>query len=160
MSETSEDKSKRKYVKVLRDNQWSYQYSVFYENPEESVGLLADMVKFKRCLKREYSGVPFLFRIQLHTHHSGELQAFLTLFTTEKLKGFDELANKAFPSSMNTQYQRLTDEMLSRKASAILHQRPHNLSKVFGKDGQNRWGVLNKPLLKPIQQAYRSETGE
>jgi hypothetical protein len=160
MSETSEDKSKRKYVKVLRDNQWSYQYSVFYENPEESVGLLDHMVKFKRCLKREYSGVPFLFRIQLHTHHSGELQAFLTLFTIEKLKGFDELANKAFPSSMSTLYQRLTDEMLSSKASAILQQRPHSLSKVFSKEGQNRWGILNKDALKPIQQAYRDETGE
>lgn len=148
MSETSEDKSKRKYLSVLEGNEWGYQYSVFYDNPEQSVELLGDMVTFKRYLRRQYSNQPFLFRIQTHIHKEEKvLQAFLTLFTTEKLTGFGDLADKAFPSPVNTMYQPLTDGKLASMIGSIEKQKLHDLSKLFGKVGQNRWGILNKPLL-------------
>lgn len=148
MSETSEDKSKRKYLKVLKENEWSYQYSVFYDDPVQSVNLLDDMVAFKRYLRRQYKDQPFLFRIQTHMHKEKKvLQALLTLFTTVKLTGFDELTNKAFPSPMNTQSRRLTDDKLASMVGSIEKQKSHDLSKIFNKVGQNQWGILNKPQL-------------
>ena len=151
MSETSEEKSKRRYLSVLKENQWSYQYSVFYDDPVQSVELLDDMVRFKRYLRREYKNQPFLFRIQTHMHRDKQvLQALLTLFTTEKLTGFEELANKAFPSPMNTQSRYITDGKLASMVESIGRQRTHDLSKLFNKVGQNQWGILNKPLLVKV----------
>lgn len=150
MSETSDDKSKRRYLNVLKENQWNYQYSVFYDDPKQSVCLLDDMVTFKHRLRRQYKAQPFLFRIQTHTHKDEKvLQAFLTLLTTEKLDDLEGFAGKVFPSAVNAPSRRLTGEKLATMARSIERQRPHDLSKLFGKSGQNRWGILNKPLLVP-----------
>jgi hypothetical protein len=147
VSESSEEKTKRKYLTVLRGYQWSYQHSVFYDDPEQSYALLDHMVKFKQVLRRRCPDQPFLVRIQTLKKGSAPYQAYLTIFTTKKVEDLREVANKVFPTIMNVMGKRLSVEKLDQIAGAIEKQKPHDLTKLFDKAGINRWSVLNKQLL-------------
>lgn len=149
MSESSEAKTKRKYLVVLRSNQWPYQHSIFYDDPEQSHALLEHMVKFKQTLRRRCPDQPFLVRVQTLKKGGDPLQAYLTIFTTKKVEDLREIANKVFPTVMNALGKRLSIEKLDQIARSIEKQKPHDLSKLFGKQGANRWSVLNKHLLLP-----------
>ncbi|SPO56628.1 conserved protein of unknown function [Pseudomonas sp. JV551A1] len=74
-------------------------------------------------------------------------QAYLTMFTTKPVDGLQDVADKTFPSLMNVMDQALSVSKLDTIADTIERQRPHDLSKFFGKGKVNRWTVLNKPLL-------------
>ena len=147
MSETSEDKTKRKYLSVLRNYQWSYQHSIFYDDPKLSERLLEEMVPFKQRLRRQCSEQPFLVRIQTLKKGSNPHQAYLTIFTTKKVEGLKEMANKVFPATMNVMGKRLSGEKLKQIADAIERHKPHDLSKIFGMTGINRWSILNRDNL-------------
>lgn len=149
MSESSEEKTKRKYLTVLRGYQWSYQHSVFYNDPEQSHALLEHMVRFKQVLRRRCPDQPFLVRIQTLKKGSVPHQAYLTIFTTKKVEDLREMANKVFPAIMNVMGKKLSVEKLDQIARAIEKQKPHDLSKVLDKAGINRWTVLNKDKLVP-----------
>lgn len=146
MSETSEEKTKRKYLTMLRDYEWSYQHSVFYDDPEQSIGLLEDMVSFKQMLRRRCPDQPFLIRVQA-LKKGAVHQAFLSIITTAKVDDLKEIANKKFPATMNVVGRRLSVERLSQQAHVIEQAKPHDLSKLFDKAGTNRWSVLNKHML-------------
>lgn len=150
MSETSEEKTKRKYLTVLRGYQWSYQHSVFYDDPEQSLGLLDDMASFKQMLRRRCPDQPFLIRVQA-LKKGAVHQAFLSIITTAKVEDLQGVANKAFPAKMNVVGRRLSAERLSQQARVIEEAKPHDLSKLFDKAGINRWSVLNKHSLAPVQ---------
>ena len=150
MSETSEEKTKRKYLTVLRGYQWSYQHSVFYDDPEQSLGLLEDMASFKQMLRRRCADQPFLIRVQA-LKKGAVHQAFLSIITTAKVDDLREIANKTFPAKMNVVGRRLSAERLSQQARVIEEAKPHDLSKLFDKVGINRWSILNKDSLIPLQ---------
>lgn len=147
MSETSEEKTKRKYLTVLRGYQWSYQHSVFYDDPDQSHALLEHMVRFKQILRRRCPDQPFLVRIQTLKKGSVPHQAYLTIFTTKKVEDLRQMANKVFPATMNVLGKRLSAEKHDQIARAIEKQKPHDLSKLFDKVGINRWTLLNKQHL-------------
>lgn len=150
MSESSEDKTKRRTVSALRTYQWSYQHSVFYDDPTESHSLLEDQVQFKQVLRRKCPDQPFLTRIQSLKQGGAPLQAYLTIFTTNEVEGFQSIVDKVFPKKMNARGRRLSDSKLESIITAILEQKPHDLSKIFDKVGTNRWTILNKHQLVPF----------
>ncbi|WP_448123656.1 hypothetical protein [Pseudomonas veronii] len=150
MSETSEEKTKRRYLAVLRGYQWSYQHSVFYDDPEQSLGLLHDMAPFKQMLRRRRPDQPFLIRVQA-LKKGAVHQAFLSIITTAKVEDLRTIANKTFPATMNVVGRRLSVERLSQQARVIEEAKPHDLSKLFDKVGINRWSILNKDSLIPLQ---------
>lgn len=150
MSETSEEKTKRKYLTVLRGYQWSYQHSVFYDDPEQSLGLLEDMASFKQMLRRRCPDQPFLIRVQA-LKKGAVHQAYLSIITTAKVDDLRGIANKTFPAKMNVLGKNLSVEKHDQIARAIEKQKPHDLSKLFDKAGINRWSVLNKHLLEAIE---------
>lgn len=150
MSETTEDKTKRRYLTVFRGNPWSNQYSVFYADPTLSHTLLDDMVSFKQRLRRVYPDQPFLIRVQLKSGSGRPLQAFLNIFTTKPADGLQDVVNKVFKTPMAVLSRRLNEGKLVTIANAIENQRPQNLSRFFGKAGVNRWTVLNKELLVEV----------
>ena len=146
MSETSEDKTKRKFVAHLRKPIWTIQYSVFYVNPAESYKLLEDQKRFRREMKRKFPEQPFLVRVQ--THRKGKThQAYLTFYTTQKSDGVEELAKRYFSSEVKVVSQPLTVEGCESKAGTILKQGLHDLEKVFGQVRIRRHDVINKHLL-------------
>lgn len=152
MSETSEEKTKRKYLTVLRGNQWLYQHSVFYDDPEQSLGLLDDMASFKQMLRRRCPAQPFLIRVQA-LKKGAVHQAFLSIITTARVDDLREIANKTFPATMNVVGRRLSAERLSQQARVIEEAKPHDLSKLFDKAGINRWTLLNKQHLAESNDA-------
>ncbi|MNJ41418.1 hypothetical protein D3C77_363420 [compost metagenome] len=150
MSETTEDKTKRKYLAVFKGNPWSNQYSVFYADPTMSNSLLDDMVAFKQRLRRVYPDQPFLIRIQLKSGSGWPLHAYLTMFTTKPVDGLQDLVSQLFTTPMKVLSRRLNEGKMVTIANAIDKQRPQNLSKFFAKAGVNRWTVLNKGLLVEV----------
>jgi hypothetical protein len=153
VSETSEEKTKRKYLTVLRGYEWSYQHSIFYDDPEQSLGLLKEMVSFKQMLRRRCPDQPFLIRVQ-GLKKGAVHQAFLSIITTAKVDDLVEIANKTFPAKMNVVGRRLSAERLSQQASVIEEAKPHDLSKLFDKSGINRWTLLNKYHLAGLDDAF------
>ncbi len=148
MSETTEDKTKRRYLAVLKGNDWTYQYSVFYDKPELSVNMLSDMAKFKQRLRRLFPNQPFLIRLQ--ELRKGRIrQVFLSIITTAKVENLREIANKMFPATMNVLSKALSAEKLDTIAGAIERQVPHDLNRFFNKDNVPRWSVLNSNSLMP-----------
>lgn len=152
MSETSEEKTKRKYLAVLRGYQWSYQHSVFYNDAEQSHALLDDMVRFKQVLRRRCPDQPFLIRVQA-LKKGAVHQAFLSIITTAKVEDIEGIANKTFPSVMNVRGRLLSAERLSQQGHVIEEAKPHDLSKLFDKAGINRWSVLNRSQLHALLPA-------
>lgn len=153
MSETTEDKTKRKYLALLTENQWSHRYSVYYADPVMSKSLLADMVEFKQVLRKQYPNQPFLIRIQIKAgglNGDKTLQAYLTILTTASSEGLKVVAHDTFSSEVNIQRGKVTSTKLESIASAIDKQKPHDLSKVFGDVRVRRYSVLNKEMLKPL----------
>lgn len=146
MSESSEDKTKRKYLAVLKGNSWNYQYSIFYDKPELSVNMLSDMAKFKPRLSRLFPNQPFLIRLQ-ELRKGRVRQVFLSIITTAKVENLREIASKMFPAVMNVKSRALSAEKLDTIADAIERQVPHDLNRFFNKEVVPRWSVLNKELL-------------
>jgi len=153
VSETSQDKTKRMYIALLTENQWSYRYSVFYADPSLSNRLLTDMVGFKQSLRRVYPNQPFLIRIQTKVgglDDNTTLQAYLTILTTARSENLKGVAHDTFSSEVRIQRGKVSAEKLASMASAIDKQKPHNLQKVFGDIRIRRWTLLNKPMLVPV----------
>lgn len=156
MSEPSEEKTKRKYLAHLNEYEWSYQYSLFYDDTEESRHLLDDMVGFKQALRRKWPDAAFLIRIQSHRkdvgngHANRELQAFLSILCTNKLEGImDGFLDPLFSAPVNIIYKRLSIAKQRQIFSSISRQRAHDLTKIF-KDKTTpikRYSVLNKAQL-------------
>lgn len=161
MSETTEDKTKRKYLALLIGHQWSYRYSVFYADPAMSKNLLTDMVEFKQALRKRYPDQPFLIRIQMKAgglNGDKTLQAYLTILTTASSEGLKVVAHDTFSSEVNIQRGKVTSAKLVSMASAIDKQKPHNLTKVFGNVRIRRWTLLNKGML--VQCDYEPDDQE
>jgi len=149
MSESSEDKTRRKFAKYLLDPRWTYQYSFFYEDPTESKSLLDDQKLFRQELRRKFPNQPFLVRVQTLKRPGRELQAYLTIYTTQKTEGVFEVSERYFP--VNVLYRQLTERRREVKAHKILTQKPHDLTKLFGSVRIRRYGIINKHLLADIE---------
>lgn len=153
MTETSDSKSKRSYLKLLNDYEWNYQHSLFYEDIQDSKALLDDMVRFKQLLRRKCPSQPFLIRIQLHNRKTdfnpdGGVQAFLVILTTINAHaGIAEAADNAMQAPYNVLSKKLTIEKTDKMASTIKSQKPHNLERFFGKFKVNRFSLLNRKKL-------------
>lgn len=145
----------RQYLKLHLSTQWRYQHTVFYANPEDSVSLLSDQVRFKEALRKHAPDQPFLCRIQLLDKE--ELQAIMVIYTTGKVHGLTELACKTFKQPMNTLGRGLPDSRRDGAAATIKREHAHNLAEFFEKPSVRRWSVLNKPLIDPSLQ-YKHKT--
>ncbi len=154
MSETSEEKTRRRYLALLTGNEWTMQYSVFYANPALSIQLLDDQIAFKQKLRKEYPDQPFLIRIQTKLGNGlGDktLQAWLSIITTKPVEGFESFLDKTFPVAMNGPGRKLNRMKLYTMTTALSKQKPHDLTKIFGDIRIRRWTLLNEPKLKPVQ---------
>lgn len=147
--ETSDDKTKRKYLKLLTEHEWHHQYSVFYEHHSESKNLLNDMKVFKQRLIRACPDQPFLVRIQLLSRENSP-QAYLTIFTTERSKELEKTHSNYWPNT-NLLGRKISKEKKERLANAIGRQKPHDLLRFFQVNRVRRYSVLNEGKLVPLE---------
>ena len=155
MSESPSDRTVRQYLKLHLSKQWRYQHTVFYANPEDSVSLLTDQVRFKEALRKHAPDQPFLCRIQL-LDKDGVQEAIMVIYTTGKVHGLTELACKTFKQPMNTLGRGLPDSRRDGAAATIKREHAHNLAEFFEKPSVRRFTVLNKPLIDPSLQYKRT----
>ena len=156
MSESPSDRTVRQYLKLHLSTQWRYQHTVFYVNPEDSVSLLTDQVRFKEALRKHAPDQPFLCRIQL-LDKDGVQEAIMVIYTTGKVHGLTELACKKFKQPMNTLGRGLPDSRRDGAAATIKREHAHNLAEFFEKPSVRRFTVLNKPLIEPsLQYKYKT----
>jgi hypothetical protein len=148
MTESSEQKTKRRYVDLLTNYTWSHQYSIFYDDYQQSTNLLRDIKTFKQRLRRRLPDQPFLTKVAL-LNRDKKLQAYLTMFTTAPAMDWkiEEVACASFSSAVNVIQQRVSVASLERAGQTILRERPHNLNRFFGLAKINRYAILNQHRL-------------
>ena len=151
MSESSEDKTKRKHLEWLDEYEWVHQYSIFYDDPAKSVNLLTDRVGFHQALTRAYPKAGFLSRIQsLKSAIKGQPpQAYLMILASKKVSGMDAMIHRWFSSKVNLMSQPQNTVQLRKMYQTIKAQTPHDLRKVF-KDHKGpikRYSPLNKKQM-------------
>lgn len=146
MSEASKDKTKRKYLSMLRAYPWHHQHSVFYTDEPDSIALLDDMIAFKQLLRRRHPQHPFLIRIQL-LNREKKPQAFLSILAPARIEDIQDIADITFSADVVVLGRVCTEQRLERMASVIKAQKPHNLERFFNKHQVRRWSLLNKHLV-------------
>jgi len=149
MSESSEDKTKRKFAAYLRQPIWTFQYTVFYSDMEDSKNLLKHQKVFRQKLARKFPDQTFLLRIQ--TLNRWGHQAYLTIYTTTETNGIYKLVEDYFHADVRVRHRRVSEAQCNNKARKILTQKPHDLAKWFGPVRIRRYGVINKALLADIE---------
>jgi hypothetical protein len=66
MTESAEDKSKRKFIKHLNSTDWSKQFSIFYLDEQSSrEHAIEDSRRLRKMLGKEYRQQPWLYRLCL-----------------------------------------------------------------------------------------------
>ncbi|WP_342243231.1 hypothetical protein [Pseudomonas sp. OTU5201] len=158
MSESSEDKTKRKYVDQLLAGIWTYQYSVFYQNPDDSHQLIEDAASFKQGLSRKFPNQPFLIRVSLKGTGKSK-QAWLSVLTTQKSPELIDWAEQKFSVPVNVIFRRYSQAKAEQTAEAILKFRPHDLKHFFGKEKVNRYALINKNCFEEMRASH-AEAGD
>ncbi len=144
MSEGSTDRTKREMIDLYKNYQWSYQYSVFYDNPKESTHLQDDLNRLRLKLKNR-KGQPFF--VVKRTLNRGVLQAFATIFTTQEIEGFDKFVNKSSEYEINTRKRKVSDNFLASTIQKLKIQKLHDLDSFFGRRNIKRYSVINREQL-------------
>ena len=145
MSEDATDKTKRKMIDLYKEYDWSYQYSIFYNDKADSIHLQEDLNRLREKLKNNRKDQPFY--IVKRTLNRGGLQAFATIFTTQKIEGFDNFVRKSSQHEINIRKRTVSDDFLISTIEKLKKQKLHNLDKFFGIKDVKRYSVVNKSKL-------------
>ncbi len=164
MSESPEDRSKRRFLEHLDSHQWTYQVSIFlnyYGDKEHSLDVF-DSVRSR--IARVYKEQPFLWRLAAKgglppSYFKDEediglakvTSPYLTLFTDTSIpkKEIKHIIDK-MPGDfeLRVKVTALSEDKINSYRRAVKKQKPHNLKAIYGDRKINRFGVLNGKHLK------------
>lgn len=168
MSESAEDKTKRRFVSYLDSKDWVRQTSFWFTSLEyvKREEFFTHSHNLRESLAKSYPSCSFLWRLAAKRIDSADIftwqdqpyigpMPFWTVFQTEVLP-FQKVEGKAckvFKLELNSDQmadpcvyartKKANPEMLSRYRSTILSQRPHNLKNIFGDKKINRFHKRN-----------------
>lgn len=138
MSEASIDKTRRRLCSLFDFYNFKYQYSFFFPDGIEPEHFLNQAAKIKRFLRRKYKQ-PILLKINLSAKRG--LHAYITMYAEQQLEDYKKFMELRFPGEARS--RALTPEKIESTISAIMNQKPHNLSGYFKKNKVNRYTMLN-----------------
>lgn len=153
MSETTQDKTKRKLLHALHTYPWSYQYSIFFDESEDSIYLLDELPIFKKALRRVFPAEAMLLHVRLlkASNHPipRKTQAYVSIFTLNKLDAtrLNSIMEKCISDQTRLLCRKISPSKLNRTINSIQKQSLHNLVKFFGEKKVNRYALLNKAYL-------------
>jgi hypothetical protein len=172
MSETSLNKTRRKFISLLKDNHWTWQYSVFFDHHPESLNIVENTNTINSAVRKAYPDIAFLYRIVAKSISvdfvSGEPEGakmvtapYLTFFTSEKIQftPLMQLIHKSLErkdvqvsgseniKGVRLKLREVKDLKVSSYASSVKNQQPHDLNKLLDRNKVNRFGVLNRSKL-------------
>ena len=148
MTETAEQRTKRRFIEYLDMTEWEYQYSFFYQCAMDAREFaLVDAAKLKEKLRRTRSlqSQPFLYRLCLYKSN-----AFHTVFTTKKVDQIllKSLVEKVAKVEIRIMGREITSWKIEKYKRAVSKQRPHDLKGFFGDKKINRIALLNIKHIK------------
>jgi len=162
MSETSAEKTKRKYSKILLDHSWHHQISIFYNEYSDCEFALIHKPKITRFLMLNYPSHAFLYRLQLkNTEKSkfndlapqGKIEApYHTIHASRKIRR--EVLLEELTELLKVDFKLLTRpakrEKIEKAAQTIMNTRPHDLKRYFGiQRNIVRYSTIGKNKLIP-----------
>lgn len=157
MTESSEDKTKRRYIRQLLTYPWAYQTSLFYPSEQESLALIDDLSSIKAKLRRKYPDQPFLLRLALKHHPApaSETIAWLSVLTLSEIPTLKQFLRG--PDNHRVLRRGIAPDKRLRSAISIHTQRPHRLKEFFGRDKVNRYALLNEKHLPEPDESLMLE---
>ncbi|WP_087090832.1 hypothetical protein [Acinetobacter pittii] len=168
MSETSEEKKKRKLIAELRDYQWLYQYSVFPRlegaNREEDKSraeeiILSGLDKFRDKLRRKVSNIGILFEIrkmnvilirgfQTQYRRKNFVQIYITFHASAKIEEelLHEIVEAIYGDEVNITARLLGEQDVLGAIEKIQIQALHDFSSYYEIKGRkfNRYSGINR----------------
>lgn len=162
MTESPEQKSKRQFCTYLRDNEWVFQVSFFYQTKEASNKAIEDSKRLKNSLSRRFPETAILWRMQLKRFSNyyisdvAELgytnMPYHVFYFSQYITDFDFFAwcEQQFEENLYLQERRLHRAKIDRAIKSILKGKPHKLKEHFGRVKVNRFSLLNKKALIAI----------
>jgi hypothetical protein len=143
LSETAEQRTKRRFIEYLDLTTWTHQYSFFYQCAEDARACaLSDTTKLKEKLRRTKAlkSQPFLYRLCLY-----RANAFHTIFTNEAIKVglLESIICKTSGAELKVVGRELPEWKIERYRHAVSKKPPHNLKGFFGDKKINRIALLN-----------------
>ncbi len=161
MTESAEERTKRKFLSCFDRYDWNTQISIFLVSAEDIPDALDLFQKTRKHLARKIPEDPILWRIcskgvnpsKVYSDYHGTsktlLSPYLTIFTTKELKPNE--AKSLFESlKIGTRIiikaRKLSLAKKHTYQRSIKIQKPHDLTKIFGEKKVKRFGVLNEKL--------------
>lgn len=153
--EDSKDKTKRKIISLLSENEWNYQYSIFCNLRDVSDLDVKDLAlswvegfedkKYRDYLRKTNFEQPILFFYRKNILKERKCsQIFITLFSNDPVNMGD--IQSYSDCILNVLDRKVTRLKLDRSCNSIKTQRLHDLSCLGDK---KRYSVINKKYLIP-----------
>ena len=159
--EHSEDKTKRELIKLLTNQQWKYQYSIFFDVSSFDVDTAKDLaiswlddfndIKFRDYLRKvSDTAILFVIRTGLIRNRFDKKvfkQVYITMYCNKHIN-LDDVVSRyytgSYDSSINVMSRKVTESKLNRTISTLNNQRLHDLSFLSNK---KRYSLINRKLL-------------
>lgn len=156
--ERSVDKTKRKMINLLSNNQWKYQYSIFcdvqdldYEDAKDAaIAWIHDFNHKKlRDGLRKVCNTAILFIVRTHFIRNRPdrrrvKQIYLTIFCNEILNL--DICQRYTSYPLNVVHRKVSEWKITTTCNALQTQALHDLSSL---NGMKRYSVINSSLLIP-----------
>lgn len=163
MSESSEDKTKRKFKNALKNNTWKYRLNLYFNSYEFGIDLYLYLSKMNSSLRQKNNNVGFVYRVCLNNTRKYVFDEFkddgyddskqfvlapmVTYFCTAKpilpnlkrIRSFKMCDYKYTPTEQ-------TEDDITAYLRVLDNQRPHNIKDHLNGNLQ-RYGFVNKRLF-------------
>lgn len=166
MSETSEEKTKRRFITNYNNDYFTTQISIFYLHSYDGLKALKHKLTVTNLVRRTYPEQCFLYRLCLTTTDTkhlddlrdtqpsqGEvLMGYHTFFTNNKIDSerLTRALNKRLDGSVRVTQRLLSGRKKLFYTSSFKKGELHDLHSYFGITGQiKRLSTLNKKHLPP-----------
>lgn len=147
MSESSEEKTKRKIIERLLVYPWVYQITVFFEDYDHSQELPEVMPEIRTKLRKAFPNDPFFARTALRYHSATkETIAYESYYCLRPLPEARK-SLEAWMKGGRVRARPISPEKRLRSAFSIKTGKPHDLKGYFQRGKVNRHRFLSEGKL-------------
>jgi len=159
MSESAEQRSKRKFIEHLDSYPWQFQVSIFYSTYQNSL-FIEEHKKALNIWLRRWCKEPILLRLRTRntkvcylfdvpkTNQKTVPMPYIQLFFINEHQWADieRKLEKIAGENIHLKNRRLSPKKLCSYKRAVKKQKPNNLKKILGDKKINRFSLLNAQL--------------
>lgn len=158
MTESPEERSKRKFLNYYDQHDWKYQITIFLKSPDDVKNAQELFAKARKHFARKNPDYPTLWRIgvkgvrpqEVFRDYDGDKSIinmpYITFFTTREFDYTEAVAlfdNLKVSERFDIRQRSFTGLKPIKYRRSVKNQRPHNLKAPLGEKKINRFGILN-----------------